>query len=216
MSILSDNIKLLREEAYLSKEDIAYDMHIDKELVDSWENGTIVPDEDELSELCKLIHIHPEDILSRNLVEERGNADKAMRKNSRKDFNWYYGSRSTWTTFIVMAIVVPVVFLLVYFIGKPILTPYVLYQLQEQTASFLMRLLKTNYILIYSYAICSFICGVFMLVLYFKSHTFRFQWWYIFFIEFIIAIFVIGSLVLFIPCYIYILYQAIWKRGKNR
>ena len=90
MSILSDNIKLLREEAYLSKEDIAYDMHIDKELVDSWENGTIVPDEDELSELCKLIHIHPEDILSRNLVEERGNADKAMRKNSRKDFNWYY------------------------------------------------------------------------------------------------------------------------------
>lgn len=217
MDHLATNIHQLRIEADLTLEDIAGDMMVDKDTIQAWEDGTQRPTEEELKELCTLLRIHEEDILSRDIAEERKIAGVKMKKDkNRTDYNWYFGNKKVWAAYIGMSIIVPLIFILIYVVLKPLMAPSIAEALENETASIIMQYLKSNYVLIYCYEAASFVQGVFLTIMYIRKHPFHFQWWYLWFIGIILSVWEAVALVGFLPGYIYIIYQAVFKRGKNR
>ena len=82
--MLGANIKLLREEARLTKEQLAEKVNISVEELTNIEKGKIIPDNRLLKQMCVYLRISVEDILERDIVEERNEAGRRMKKISFK------------------------------------------------------------------------------------------------------------------------------------
>ena len=111
--MLGANIKLLREEARLTKEELAEKVNISVEELTNIEKGKIIPDNKLLKQMCVYLRISVEDILERDIVAERNDAGRRMKSSSvRKDYNWYLGDRKKLAMYISYLIVIPVTFIL--------------------------------------------------------------------------------------------------------
>ena len=92
---LPSNIKVLREEARLSVEEFAKRANVSVETVIGWEKGTIKVYTKDLIVICPILRISEEDIRERDIKQERLDAYDRMKHGlNRRNFNWYYGSRS--------------------------------------------------------------------------------------------------------------------------
>lgn len=214
--ILGSNIKLLREEARLTIEEFAIQAGVDVEVVKLWESGKVKPYTKELMVICPILRIHEEDLLERNLVEERQNAYKKMKTgNNRKNFDWYYGSRSKIIFYLLAVILIPLVGLISYLLLKNNVAIEEMKILWKENSNG-----ETNYLLeyahiIYAYALATICGGVFMIIEVVKRFSHYFKTWYIFLaISLSTFLFTIMAIVL-IPFYGYCIYQLVIKKGKN-
>ena len=94
MKYIATNIKVLREEARLSYEDLNEITNIDINRLKMIEKGKIVPTTEEVELLCKPLRIHYEDIIERDILSERNDAGRRMKKSAeRRNYNWYLGDK---------------------------------------------------------------------------------------------------------------------------
>ncbi len=213
---LGSNIRLLREEARLTIEEFAEKAGVSVEVVKMWENGTLKPYTKELMVICPILRIHEEDILERNLVEERQSAYKKMKQGpNRKNFDWYYGSRSKFIFYLLAVILIPLVGLIT---GLLLYNNAAIEEAKEIWNEASNG--EPNYLLeyahiIYAYVMAAICGGVFMIIDVVKRFRQYIRVWYIILaISFSSIIFTAIMLVL-IPYYGYCLYQVCIKRGKN-
>ena len=91
MSNLAENLKLLRNEADLSIEELSEKTGINVILLEAFENDKCTPNEYQLEVLCKVLKIPADEIEERDLQAERKQATQMMRsKENRNNFNWYF------------------------------------------------------------------------------------------------------------------------------
>ena len=97
MSILSSNLKLLREELSMSVEDLSYRVGISASDIEAYEKGTKIPNASNLIKLCETLRVPYEDVMERDLSEERKTAQQEMKKAYKEskegEFDWYYGNK---------------------------------------------------------------------------------------------------------------------------
>ena len=87
---LASNIKVLREESRLSIDEFANKIGVSKDRAREIEEGKSSPYTKELFEICKVLRISEEDILERDILTERMEANKRMKQaDSRNTYNWY-------------------------------------------------------------------------------------------------------------------------------
>jgi len=221
MSILSSNLKLLREELSMSIEDLSYRVGISASDIEAYEKGTKIPNASNLIKLCETLRVPYEDVMERDLSEERKTAQQEMKKAYKEskegEFDWYYGNKKEKRFFI---------FYMIYFVlglalaGVAIwfvvtnINYDVLAQIYPEAE---LPLLKTIMITEYVSSIIGvfgFGAGIFILVDYFKSHTFVFNWWYIFLLSLIISIISIGGAILSIPFLVKSIKKVFLKKRK--
>lgn len=211
MPYISTNIRVLREEARLSKEEFAEKMGVDVETVSLWEKGKLEPTEKQIANMCPILRIHVEDFLERDILSERNDAGKRMKRgNSRSSYNWYFGSRAKMAYYISYLILIPVVFILVYALSK-----YALTQLQQNYPEVITFSISFRSI-IYASFVDGFISGVYIFVYVFKNRIIAFKWWFIFWVSPIIAIGTMIGLISTPVIYVYAFYKGIIRKGKNR
>ena len=208
--MLGSNIKLLREEARLTRAELAEKVGISEQVLTDIEKGLARPSDRLLEKMCVYLRISVEDIKTRDIVAEREEAFKNMKKSkSRGDYNWYLGSKSKLAFYISYLIVIPVTFLLFLFLfllpTKEIMAE--LYEISIEQATALCYL--------YAYLFAAFPTAVYLIIFIFKNFKIRFSWWMIFLIQFILPIFMIGAVLSVIPGLIYSIYQVFIKKGKN-
>lgn len=219
MSILSENLKLLRKESYLSFEEIVEKIGVTEEKFIEWEEGLSEPDEYTLEIACKVLKMPYEDIRDRNLTLEREEALKEMKSgNTRKNYDWYFGSKTA-KLFYIGYIAYFVVGLIIAFWVCRMITPNddVIRELLEYNVGLTFEQLKFKLLsqnLISCLSVFSGGAGIFIAVWYFKRHTFRFSPWFIFRLGLLLSIAVIISSVACIPFFIYAIIQLIPKRKR--
>lgn len=212
MKFIATNIKVLREEARLTFEELSEITEINVEKLKAFEKGKIVPTEYEVNLLCKPLRIHYEDIIERDILSERNEAGRRMRKGAdRTNYNWYLGNRKVLAVYLT--------YLLVALIGLTGLT-----FLSKLTGiDFIIRLndmgqiMPTTYFEAFAtaYIIMSYPAGVAFIVWLLIKLRYRFAWWHIFWLTFVIGLIpVIGALSI-VPGIGYSFYKSIIKRGKN-
>lgn len=199
MSILSSNLKLLREEAGLSLEELSERCKINVDILAGFENETLIPNEYQLEVLCKELHMPYDDIMTRSLVDERKQATKEMKnRNNRSNYNWYFGNKKMLILFIS--------YFVFFFIALPLLVLFSYYVFSSETFQYNASLLKSNmeimdkvrlffnliYYWFWQMKIILIIVGVIVIVFfcfyYFSYHTFVFRFWYIWLIGLFIAL----------------------------
>ena len=207
--MLGANIKLLREEARLTKEELAEKVNISVEELTNIEKGKIIPDNKLLKQMCVYLRISVEDILERDIVEERNDAGRRMKhSSSRKDYNWYLGDKKKFIFYLSYLFVIPITFIIAYLILSPMKD--VLIETLEMTNT------KANLlILYYSYLAAAFPALIYLIIFIVKRFRIVFRWWYILIFSLIITIATILANILLIPGLIYSLYQVIIKKGRN-
>lgn len=208
--MLGDNIKLLREEARLSRAELAEKVGISEQVLTDIEKGLARPSDRLLEKMCVYLRISLEDIKTRDIVSERQEALKNMKKDkTRGDYNWYLGSKTKMAFYISYLIIIPATFLLTLFC---FLLPQkeVMMELFEWTEQQAMLGCFT-----YAYLFCAFPTLVYLIIFVFKNIKIRLQWWMIFLVQFIIGLAGAAAVIAVIPGIVYSLYQVIVKRGKN-
>lgn len=215
MKAINSNIKVLREEARISQQEFAEALGVDVKTVKSWENGKLEPSCEEIKQMCPLLRIHYEDLIERDILAERINAGKEMKKNgNRSTYDWYYGNRLTFAFYLSYIIIIPVVFLCLFLIlGK--LYDAQLSQLPVQAQVVEAMPSKLFIQIVLSAEVCGFISAIYLLIYLFKKGIIKFQWWMIFiaFITFSILTFICTFLV---PVfYIFAIYKGLIRKGKN-
>lgn len=211
MPYINTNIRVLREEARLSKEEFAEKMNVDVETVNQWEKGKLEPTDKEIVRMCPILRIHVEDFLQRDILSERNDAGRRMKKgNSRSSYNWYFGSRSQMAYYISYLVLIPIVFVLVYVSFKNYFT-----QLQQSYPELVTFSISFRSI-VYASFVDGFISSVYIFVYLFKNRIISFKWWFIFWISAIITIATIIGLISTPIIYVYAFYKGIIRRGKNR
>lgn len=217
MSILSKNLKLLRKESYLSLDEIVDKVGITKEEYTKWEEGIGEPNDIVLEKLCQVLKMPYEDIRERDLTEERDEALSQMKgKKDRKNFDWYFGSKTEKMFHLAY---------IIYFIVGLSLAILVCNLLQLRYGDYSMVSLNyPNYTLEYIKILLFVLdlikcigvfvvgCGVFMLIWFLKRHTIPIYWWYIWFISFIITALIIISALGCIPFFVYSIIKLIKKK----
>lgn len=209
MSILSSNLKLLREESRLSIDELAYKVDVSASDIDAFEKGTKIPNAQTLVKLCEVLRVPYEDVMDRDLTEERKLATQEMKKlykqSSSGELDWYYGNKKDKLLFILY---------MIYFVLGLVISGLALWfiisnlnfeVLQEYYPEAELPLIKAQMIVnavSWVGSVFGLGAGVFIIIDYFKSHTFVFKWWYIFFISLIFTIISIGGLVLSIPFFV--------------
>lgn len=211
MPYINTNIKVLREEARLSKEEFAEKMNVSVETVNLWEKGKLEPTDKEIEKMCPILRIHVEDFLERDILSERNDAGRRMKKgSSRSDYNWYFGSRSQMAYYVSYLVLVPVIFISIFLLSKNALT-----EIQQQYPEFItgsINLLAS----IYASFVVGFISAIYIFVYLFRSRIIVFRWWYIFWVSAIITIATIIGLITTPIIYVYAFYKGIIRKGKNR
>lgn len=213
MSILSSNLKLLREEARLSIEELSDRTKINSDILARFEDGTLIPNEYQLEVLCIELHMPYEDISVRDLAEERKVATKEMKnKDNRNNYDWYFGNKKMLILFIS--------YFVFFLISVSLITLFSYYIITSDVFQYNISLFNTNispvdkfrlfFNLIYYWfweikivlIIVGIIVIVFFCLYYFSYHTFVFRYWYIFligiFITLIPFIGIFGLIALFI------------------
>lgn len=212
MSHIHTNIKVLREEARLSKEEFAERVEVTTETVTLWEKGKLEPTQEEIKKMCPILRIHVEDFLERDILAERNDAGNRMKKgNTRSDYNWYLGSRALMSFYISYLIIIPVFFVITFLLSKNALE-----SIQQSLPEEGMTQSITGISIFYALLVIGFISGIYIFIYLFKRRIMIFQWWYIFWIS---AIMTIGTIVGAFASpilYVYAFYKGIIRRGRNR
>ena len=219
LSRLADNLKLLRDEASLSFEELSEKTGINKILLEAFENEKCVPNEYQLEVLCKVLKIPADEIEERDLHEERKQAIQMMKsKEHRNNYNWYFGSRKKFIFYLsyIIYFVVAVSLMALYYLNKfEGITLEMLHKEWITTSAFSF---PTYVILFYythmSLGITIFSLGVsiFLLIDYFSKHSFYFRWWYIFWISFFFTCLQIIGFVGAIPYLIYVIIRLMKRK----
>lgn len=220
MSILSKNLKLLRKESYLSFEEIVEKIGCTEEEFIEWEEGVTEPDEYTLEKICQVLRMPYEDIRERDLSLEREAALKQMKGSaSRKNYDWYFGSKTEklfHLGYILYFVIGLSIALLVW--KKMMPTDEVINKLLEYNWELTFEQLKIQ-IIIERLVSCLSVfvggAGIFIIIWYFKRHTFKFSIWYIFWFSLILAVFLIISAVACIPFFVYSIIKLFPKNKKN-
>lgn len=211
MPYFSTNIRVLREEARLSKEEFAEKMDVSVETVNLWEKGKLEPTDKEIKKMCPILRIHVDDFLERDILSERNDAGKRMKKgSSRSDYNWYFGSKSQMAYYISYLVLVPVIFISVFLLSKNALT-----EIQQQYPEFITTSIKFQATLYASYVV-GFISAIYIFVYLFRNRIIIFRWWYIFWVSAIITIATIIGMITTPVIYVFAIYKGIIRKGKNR
>ena len=122
---LPSNIKVLREEARLTIEQFAQQANVSVETVIGWEKGTIKVYTKDLLVICPILRISEEDIRERDIRQERLDAYERMKHGtSRKNFDWYYGSRSKVVYYLLPIILIPIAALIGYLLSLTMVDYY--------------------------------------------------------------------------------------------
>lgn len=212
MKYIATNVKVLREEARLSFEELSEISSIDVERLKQIEKGKVIPTEREVEILCKPLRIHYEDIIERDILSERNDAEKRMKKSDlRKNYNWYYGDRKILGIYLTYLLIAVIGLAGITFLSK--LTGIdLIIRLNEAG-----QLIPTTYIeaFITAYVLMSFPAGVaFIVWLLIKLH-YRFAWWHIFWLSFVISLVPVVGALSILPGIGYSFYKSVIKRGKN-
>lgn len=207
--MLGANIKLLREEARLTKEELAEKVNISVEELTNIEKGKIIPDNKLLKQMCVYLRISVEDILERDIVAERNDAGRRMKSSSvRKDYNWYLGDRKKLAMYISYLIVIPVTFILALLLFSQ--TKEILVNELE------MPIFQANItIFMWSYLITCLPTFVYVLLFIIKKYSITFRWWYLLILQFIFTLGMLLAAIALIPGIFYSMYQIFIKKGKN-
>ena len=206
---LYSNIKVLREEARLTIEDLAEKMEVSSEVIKLWESNKAVPSYYEIEKLCKYLRISQYDIMTRDILDERNKADKKLRSSSeRKNYDWYYGSKKI------------VTLNLVYLIGMPLLYIFFVFfwHLVPIDLSLFVSIISIfgnafNYII--AYVGCALISGWIIAITFMIKIRYRFKFWHLLFISFYVTVVELVGLIGTIPYYIYTLIKLITLKGRN-
>lgn len=211
MPYISTNIKILREEARLSKEEFAEKMGVSVETVNLWEKGKLEPTDKEIEKMCPMLRIHIEDFLERDILSERNDAGRRMKKgSSRNNYNWYFGSRLQMAYYVSYLVIIPIVFISIFLLSKNTLT-----ELQQEYPEFITGSINFQ-ASIYASFVVGFISGIYIFVYLFRSRIIVFKWWFVFWISAIISIMTVIGLITTPIIYVYAFYKGIIRKGKNR
>lgn len=215
---LPSNIKVLREEARLSVEEFAKRANVSVETVIGWEKGTIKVYTKDLIVICPILRISEDDIRERDIKQERLDAyDRMKHGNSRKNFDWYYGSKAKVVYYLLPIILIPIAALLGYIVSLGMADFYQeLNELWIQEGNSAPNFLYEYYYLIYPVIAACACAGVFMIIEVIRRFRQYIRWWYIMIaVSFSSVLFMLVG-VATIPFYIYCIYQVFILKGKNR
>lgn len=206
---ISTNIKQLRLEARLKEKDLALAIGVEEETIKDWEKGKSIPSRIEIEKMLPHLRIGLYDIMTRDILTERNNAEKKMLKSKdRSNYNWYYGDRKKVLLDIIYLIAFPSLFLLCAFPLQGLMsTIYMftdIYTLLGDVSPYLV-----------AYVITSLISGILISIKLVIYYRFQFQWWHIFWISLLFIIVEIIGIIGTIPYYIYILIRLIVLKGRN-
>lgn len=202
---LGQNIKVLREEKELSTAELSSLVDIDeKELIDI-EKGLVDVSEELLTKICSHINIAYDEIIKRDIYQERSNALKDMKGKSRSSYNWYYGDNTRRLFLILGLIIIPISLVISYFIFQRI---YIL-PLNEISDIEERVLFEARF---FSFLAVSLIPAIITNIIFmsfelFKYRGIRFNLYFLFFYTLIIILVIL----LIIPFYIYLFYQLLFK-----
>jgi transcriptional regulator with XRE-family HTH domain len=212
MKFIATNIKVLREEARLTFEDLSEITNIEVSRLKDFEKGKIVPTQKEVEILCKPLRIHYEDIIERDILSERNEAGKKMKKGPyRNNYNWYLGDRRVLalylTYFLVIVLGLISITLLSKFLGLDLIV-----RLSEDGT-----IIPTTYFeaFITAYVIMSYPAGIAFIVWLLIKLRYRFVWWHIFWLSFVITLIPVVGAISMLPATGYSFYKSIIKKGKN-
>lgn len=209
MTNIHTNIKVLREEARLTQQELAEKINVSEETVALWEKGKLDPTSEQIRKMCPILRIHEEDFLERDILAERTDAGNRMKKGKdRSSYNWYLGNRLSMTFYISYLIIIPIVGILVGAITK---------SLAEEAAKQMDLIINTTLpAIVYAVIAMGFVSAIYIYIFLFKRGILHFRWWYIFWISFIsIFSILIGSIAT--PfLYGYAFYKGVIRKGKNR
>ena len=231
MSILASNLKLLREEASMSINDLSEKTGINEQLLIAFEEDRITPNEYQIEVLCRVLKMPSEDITTRDLKVERAAATKGMRsKETREQYNWYFGNKKR--------IIFYIAYLAFFVIATTILALYVTNRINAFFLENTMEQLKDYYYIYYS----AYPFVVFLIVFFWQLSKFGFivyglgisffiifdflwgrrvyfRWWYIFWIGVIFTLVVFLGIFGALPYFVYTIVRLIKEvirsiRGK--
>ena len=202
---LGQNIKVLREEKELSTAELSSLVDIDeKELIDI-EKGLVDVSEELLTKICSHINIAYDEIIKRDIYQERSNALKDMKGKSRSSYNWYYGDNTRRLFLILGLIIIPISLVISYFIFQRIyILPLNEISDIEERVLFEARFFSFLAVSLIPTVITNIIFMSFEL---FKYRGIRFNLYFLFFYTLIIILVIL----LIIPFYIYLFYQLLFK-----
>lgn len=204
---LCTNIRQLRIEKRMSTTEFAKELNVAEDIVKAWEKGEAIPSEDEIKKMVEILRISYYDMMTRDILREREETTEKMKKSKERiSYNWYYGSRKKVVLDIIYLVSIPLVFLIAF-----LLTKNLKYELDGEIIQ-----ISTAARIVIAYCPCAIISGVIFLTNIVLRYQIKFQFWYIFIIQFIIGISIVVSFFITIPYYIYIIYNLIKKRGRNR
>lgn len=215
---LPSNIKVLREERRLSIEEFAALAGVSVDTVIGWEKGTIKVYTKDLIVICPILRISEEDIRERDIRQERLEAyDRMKHGSSRKNFDWYYGSKAKVIYYLLPIILIPLAALLGYLVSLQMADYYQeLNKLWAEAGNSAPNYLYEYYSIVYPIIAGCGCALIFMIIEVIKRFRQYLKWWYIMLaISFFSVLFVVAC-VATIPFYIYCFYQVFVLKGKNR
>ena len=219
MSLIASNLKLLREEASLTIEELSEKTGINISLIEGFENNKYVPNEYQLEILCKILKMPADEIGERDLVLERKTATTKMRsKANRENFNWYFGDKKRFMFYLG--------YVMYFLFGISILILYYLHKFEGLTMDSLRIFwMQTSSLSFPGFVIQFFIShtriglsifgigvSIFILLDYFSRHTFVFQIWYLFWLTTIILLLQLIGIFGSIPYFIYVICRLIKRK----
>ena len=212
MKYIATNIKVLREEARLSFDELSEITSIDVDKLKGFEKGKIIPSQKEVEILCKPLRIHYEDIIERDILSERNEAGKRMKKGPyRNNYNWYLGDRKVLGLYLSYFLVVILgligITLLSKFLGLDLIVRF-----NEQGT-----IIPTTYFEAFAtaYILMSYPAGVAFIVWLLIKLRYRFVWWHIFWLSIVITLIPVAGALSMLPGIGYSFYKSIIKKGKN-
>ena len=205
MSILSSNLKLLREEARYSQAELARLVDATEKDINDWETGVKIPSATTLMKLCKYLKAPFDDIIERDFVSERSEALKNMKKAQKTkngDYEWYFGNPK-WRAFYIS-------YIIYFFLGLclAVMVGYFIYKnvdfniLQSYNPHKTLLYIKCEFIISETISILGVFglgAGIFYLIHFFRSHEFTFRLWYLFWLSLLFAVVSIVGVVMAVP-----------------
>lgn len=206
---LGSNIKVLREEARLKEIDLANALGVSVEDIKNVEKGNLKLSTDQVEKLLPLLRIGLYDIMTRDILSERNEADKKMRRGKeRSNYNWYYGNKNVVLINIIYIILIPAVYLLLAFPLRPLISGITFYIGEFCFVSKEVPFLQ-------AYVVVSFISGILIFIKILQRINYQFRLWHLLWFTALISICIIIGVIGTIPYYIYVVVRLIILRGKN-
>lgn len=206
---LGSNIKQLRLEQRLSINEFSKKVNIDEKIIEDIEKKIYIPSFQEVEQMLPVLRISHYDIMTRNIVLERMEAEKKIKHSKeRKNYDWYYGSTRKIVLDLIFIISVPLLFLFGLFIIYPVIK-------NVYIESTIYLAIGENIKYLIAYIFSSIITGIIITIKTLKKINYHFVWWHIFYMSVIITLVEAIGILLTIPYYIYTIVILIIKKGRN-